>query len=170
MYGICAISPSNSAYSLCYHVVTEYAQPMASVSLLQPPSIAGQSRRWARQSGTSGHVMVGNAPRVLIVDDDVPICELLELAFTDEGWDVRVRTRGQHALDLLRRWTADVILLDLRMPEMDGETFLARCRGAMRQEIPVLLFSASSNLDHHAARLGVRAVVAKPFDIDVLCT
>ena len=114
--------------------------------------------------------MTGDAPRVLVVDDDVPICELLEVAFADEGWDVQVRMRSQQALDLLGRWTADVILLDLRMPEMDAETFLARCRGAMHREIPVLLFSASSNLDHHAARLGLRDVVAKPSDIDVLCT
>jgi len=109
---------------------------------------------------------------VLVVDDDLPICELLELAFTDEGWDVQVRTRGQDALDLLRRWTADVILLDLRMPEMDAEAFLSRCRGrgSVGRAIPVLLLSASSNLSDHAARLGVSAVVAKPFDVDALFT
>src|SRR4051812_4747542 len=50
------------------------------------------------------NVMVRDIPRVLVVDDDAPTCELLELAFTDEGWDVQVRTRGQDALDLLRRW------------------------------------------------------------------
>src|ERR1044071_9424898 len=116
--------------------------------------------------------MIRDAPRVLIVDDDLPICELLELVFGDEGWDVRVRTRGEDALDLLRRWTADVILLDLRMPEMDAEAFLSRCRGQKpaEREIPVLLLSASSNLDDHAARLGVSAVVAKPFDVDTLCS
>jgi len=105
------------------------------------------------------------------VDDDLSICEVLELAFTDEGWDVRVRSRGQDALDLLQGWTADVILLDLLMPEMDAEVFLSRCRGpeSVGREIPVLLLSASSDLDDHASRLGVSAVMAKPFDIDALC-
>jgi CheY-like chemotaxis protein len=58
------------------------------------------------------------------------------------------------------------------MPEMDAEAFLARCRGRepVARAIPVLLLSASSNLDRHAERLGVDAVVAKPFDIDALCT
>ena len=114
--------------------------------------------------------MVRVAPHVPVVDDDLPICELLELAFTEEGWDVRVRTRGQDALDLLQQWTADVILLDLLMPGMDAEAFLARCRGRgpVAREIPVLLLSAASNLDDHAARLGVSAVLAKPFDVDVL--
>jgi len=116
--------------------------------------------------------MVRIAPRVLVADDDIPICEVLKLAFTDEGWDIKVRTRGEDALDLLQRWTADVILLDLLMPEMDAEAFLSRCRGpeSVEREIPVLLLSASSNLDDHAARLGVSAVVAKPFDVDALCT
>jgi len=107
---------------------------------------------------------------VLVVDDDLPTCELLKLALADEGWDVRIRTRGHEALDLLQRWTADVILLDLRMPEMDADVFLSLCRRQVEREIPILLFSASSNLDRHAARLAVNAVVAKPFDIDTLCT
>jgi DNA-binding response OmpR family regulator len=72
--------------------------------------------------------MVRVAPHVPVVDDDLPICELLELAFTEAGWDVRVRTRGQDALAHLQKWTADVILLDLLMPEMDAEAFLSRCR------------------------------------------
>jgi len=124
------------------------------------------------QSHRSALVMGRIAPRVLVVDDDLPICELLELAFADEGWDVQVRTRGQDALDLLEWWTADVILLDLRMPGMDAEAFLSRYRGPepVERAIPVLLLSASSNLDDHAVRLGVSAVVAKPFDVDALCT
>jgi CheY-like chemotaxis protein len=76
---------------------------------------------------------------------------------------------GQDALDLLQRWTADVILLDLRMPEMDAEAFLSPCLPQVERDIPVLLLSASSNLGCHAARLGVSAAVAKPFDVDTLC-
>jgi CheY-like chemotaxis protein len=113
--------------------------------------------------------MVRDALRVLVVDDDLPICELLELAFADEGWEVQIRTRAQEALDLVQRWMADVILLDLRIPEMDAAVFLSHCRQQAERDIPVYLLSASSDLDHHAARLGVNAAVAKPFDVDTLC-
>src|SRR5687767_2387872 len=142
-------------------------RPSLSLSPRPSPAMAGDG---TTRPHMTVHVMVRNVPRILVVDDDLPICELLELAFTDEGWVVRVRTRGQDALDLLQRWTADVILLDFRMPEMDAEAFLSRCRsrGPVGRAIPVLLVSASSNLDDCAACLGVSAVVAKPFDIDAL--
>lgn len=114
--------------------------------------------------------MIRVAPRVLVVDDDLLICEVLELAFADEGWDVQVRSRGQDALDLLRCWMADIILLDLHMPDMDAALFLSSYRRRVERVIPILLLSASAHLDHHAARLGVNDAVAKPFDIDTLRT
>ena len=93
--------------------------------------------------------MVRGGPRVLVVDDDLPICELLELAFTEEGWGVRIRTRGEDALDRLQQWTAHVILLDLRLPEMDEEAVRSRRRGRgpVEREMPVLLRPASSSAD-----------------------
>jgi len=103
------------------------------------------------------------------MDDDLPICELLELAFADEGWDVQICTRGQVALDLMQRWEADVMPLDLRMPELGAVVFLASYRRQAEQVIPVRSLSASSDPDHHGARLGVNAVVAKPFDVNTLC-
>jgi CheY-like chemotaxis protein len=113
--------------------------------------------------------MLRAAPRVLVVDDDLPTCELLELALVDEGWEVQARTCAQEALDLLQQWAADVILLDLMMPAMDAETFLVVCRQQGAGETPILLLSAASNLDQQAARLGVSGALAKPFDIDELC-
>jgi two-component system OmpR family response regulator len=110
------------------------------------------------------------APRVLVLDDDLPICELLELALADEGWDVRASTRCHDALELLQRWPVDVILLDVRMPDMAAEVFLSTWREQTTREIPVLLLSATSDLDHHATRLGAHGILAKPFDIDELCT
>src|SRR4051812_8248536 len=109
------------------------------------------------------------AARVLVVDDDLPICEVVELTLADEGWDVRTQTHCQEALALLQRWAADVILLDLSLPDMDVETFLALCCQQTEEAIPVILLSASPNLEHHAARLGVNGMLAKPFDLDDLC-
>jgi two-component system, OmpR family, response regulator CpxR len=113
--------------------------------------------------------MLRAAPRVLVVDDDLPTCELIELTLVSEGWDVQTRTCGRDALEVLQQCAVDVILLDLVMPEMDAETFLVMCRQQGAGETPILLVSAASNLDQHAARLGVHGALAKPFDIDDLC-
>jgi len=113
--------------------------------------------------------MVRAAPRVLVVDDEAPICEVLEFAFGDEGWDVQARTCYQDALELSQRWVADVILLDLRMPDMNAESFLAAYRQQVKADIPVILLSAASDLDQHVTRLAANGRVAKPFDIDDLC-
>jgi len=113
--------------------------------------------------------VIGAAPRVLVVDDDQPICELVELALSDEGWDVQTRTHAQDALAFLQQSEADVILLDLRMPDMDAEAFLATWRRQATRDIPIILLSAASNLADHATRLGASGMLAKPFDLDELC-
>jgi CheY-like chemotaxis protein len=113
--------------------------------------------------------MLQAAPRVLVVDDDLPTCEVMELALVGEGWDIQTCTCGRDALEVLQQRDVDVILLDLVMPEMDAETFLARCRQQGTRETPVLLVSAAPNLEQHAARLGVSGALAKPFDLDDLC-
>ena len=112
--------------------------------------------------------MLRAAPRVLVVDDDLPTCELIELALIGEGWDVQTRTCGQDALEVLQQQAVDVILIDLVMPEMDAETFLVRCRQQGTGDTPILLVSAAPNLEQQAARLGVSGALAKPFDLDDL--
>jgi CheY-like chemotaxis protein len=114
--------------------------------------------------------MIQASPRVLVVDDDPPICDLIELALVDDGWEVQTRTRVQEALQLLLTWSADLIVLDLKMPDMDAEGFLAAYREKTQRPAPILLTSAASDIDHHAERLGVSGVLAKPFDVDELCT
>jgi DNA-binding response OmpR family regulator len=113
--------------------------------------------------------MTQASPRVLVVDDDAPICEVIELALVDDGWDIQTRTSGREALDLLLQWSADLIVLDLRMADMDAEAFLTSYREKSGQQAPVLLTSAASDLDHHAERLGVSGMLVKPFDLDDLC-
>jgi len=85
--------------------------------------------------------------RVLIVDDDLDIRELLTLALEDEGYDVRGAANGTEALLILGEWRAQLIVLDLMMPEMDGKTFLTeqhRLKGFA--DIPVLIVSARHDL------------------------
>jgi CheY-like chemotaxis protein len=113
--------------------------------------------------------MASSAPlgkRALVVDDDASIRELLSTALEDEGFEVVPATNGQDALAVCERWRPDVIVLDLMMPVMDGWTFAKRLRE--RDEIPIVVLSAATDLARHAKTVGAADVVGKPFDLDQL--
>ena len=111
---------------------------------------------------------MGAAPRVLVVDDEPSICEMLECWFTDEGWDVQTRSQGQDALDLLERWRADVIVLDLSVLERDAKPLLVACRQWGAWETPIVVLSGAPGLEQRASDLGVSGWLAKPFDLEEL--
>lgn len=60
------------------------------------------------------------APKILAVDDEEPILELLKYNLEKEGYDVRVATNGQMAVDVAKKFQPDLVLLDIMMPKMDG--------------------------------------------------
>ena len=104
--------------------------------------------------------------RVLVVDDDASIRDLLSTALEDDGYEVMPAANGQDALSVCERWRPDVIVLDLMMPVMDGWTFAKRLRE--RHEIPIVVLSAATDLERHARTVGAAEVVGKPFDLDQL--
>jgi CheY-like chemotaxis protein len=65
-------------------------------------------------------------PRVLVVNDDARLAESVCTLLTEEGYETRVARDGLAAIDALDDWPADVVLLDLMMPHLDGLGFLAR--------------------------------------------
>jgi CheY-like chemotaxis protein len=112
--------------------------------------------------------------RVLVVDDDPDIRDVLSMALEMDGYAVQVVEHGRAALELLLagRWLPDVILLDLTMPVMDGWTFRAiqRAYDALPR-IPVIVVSAVLEPERHADVLAPAAIIAKPFDLEnVLAT
>ena len=104
--------------------------------------------------------------RVLVVDDDPDIRELLVSVLADDGYEAASARDGRDALDVLDRWPADVIVLDLMMPVMDGWTFAARMKE--KWTIPIVVLSAATEVRKHAAQLGAADVIPKPFDIETL--
>jgi CheY-like chemotaxis protein len=107
--------------------------------------------------------------RVLIVDDDQDIRETLELLLVTEGYDVKTARHGLEALEVLRGWLPSLIVLDLMMPELDGWGFRARqVSHELWATIPVIVLSATHELQRQAEVLGAAAVVQKPFDLDGL--
>jgi CheY-like chemotaxis protein len=104
--------------------------------------------------------------RVLVVDDDQDIRELLVSVLEDDGYQAESAQNGREALDVLERWKADVVVLDLMMPVMDGWTFADRMHE--KWDIPIVVISAATDLKRHAGRVGAADVVAKPFEIESL--
>jgi CheY-like chemotaxis protein len=104
--------------------------------------------------------------RVLVVDDDTSIRDLLHSALVEEGYDVKVASDGRDALDVIGHWLPDVIVLDLMMPVMDGWTLARRVQ--QDYDVPIIALSAVTELPRHATALGVSDYVQKPFDLDLL--
>lgn len=104
--------------------------------------------------------------RVLVVDDDASIRELLSTVLEDDGYEVVPAANGEDALAVCARWRPDVIVLDLMMPVMDGWTFAKRLRE--RDDIPIVVLSAANDLERHAKSVGAIEVIGKPFDLDQL--
>ncbi|HUQ41357.1 MAG TPA: response regulator transcription factor [Candidatus Limnocylindrales bacterium] len=106
------------------------------------------------------------AQRVLVVDDDPDIRDLLVSVLSDDGYEAESARNGLDALDVLDRWKADVIVLDLMMPVMDGWTFAARMKE--KWSIPIVVLSAATDVAKHGEALGAADVVPKPFDLERL--
>lgn len=106
------------------------------------------------------------ARRVLLVEDDLLLSELLEMLLSLEGLDVVHAPNGEEALQRLEDGRFDLIVLDLMMPVLDGLGFLDRLGGEAAAHPPVLVFSASTSADvaERARHAGAAAVARKPVD------
>jgi two-component system response regulator AtoC len=105
--------------------------------------------------------------RILVADDDPAICELLKTFLEDEGFTVDSAASGQSALDSLKSGDYDLVLLDMRMPEMTGLDVLKQLR-EKQGELPVILMTAhgSPNVAIQASSLGAYSYLTKPFELD----
>jgi CheY-like chemotaxis protein len=111
---------------------------------------------------------MSEAHRVLIVEDDVTIADLLTDALRDEGYDVHRAAHGREGLAILTAWVPQVIVLDLMMPVMDGRAFRAAQRRLPSPvgEVPAIVLSGAHSARAHAEELAALAVLTKPFDLD----
>jgi CheY-like chemotaxis protein len=113
---------------------------------------------------------VARKRRVLVVEDEDTIREVLVTALAEEGYAVRGRAQSSQALELLSSWMPDLILLDLMLPGLDGWGFLTeRQRRGLGADVPVIVVSASrQGLADARTNAQVVAVLPKPFNLDVL--
>jgi CheY-like chemotaxis protein len=106
---------------------------------------------------------------VLVVDDEPDIALICRLALTLAGFEVDDRDTGRGALDYLSDRVPDVVLLDLRLPDLSGWQVLDELRSSGRlDELNVILFSAHASAAESAVEAGCVSFLAKPFTPDDL--
>jgi two-component system, OmpR family, phosphate regulon response regulator PhoB len=110
--------------------------------------------------------------RILVVEDDAGVGEMIEVVLVDEGYTVARARDGAEGLLLARDWKPDLILLDFVLPILDGSTVVRRLKAEPETAgIPVILMSAGRTIRSHTEELQeADAALAKPFDIESLLT
>lgn len=120
-------------------------------------------QRWSEgQQRQHSH---GNLGFVLIVDDDTKVCRTLSRMLERIGCSTRYATDGAEGLELVAREAPDLILLDLKMPDMNGPQFLEKLRQT-HPDLPVVIVTGypDSELMAQAAQYGPLMLLAKPVE------
>jgi two-component system response regulator HydG len=110
-----------------------------------------------------------NRPQLLVVDDELPVLKVIERVAAKVGFDVITCASGSEALRALMRRPADLAMVDLRMPDVNGLVLLRQIRSAV-PSCEVILMTAYAAVDSavEAIKLGAREYLTKPFDFDRL--
>ena len=105
-------------------------------------------------------------PRILVVDDEASIREMLQRTLAMAEYDVDVAADGRSALERMRRSSYDLLITDLKMPAMDGITFIREAK-RLRPDLPVVIITGYSTEASaiEAVNLGVTGYLTKPFRI-----
>jgi CheY-like chemotaxis protein len=114
--------------------------------------------------------MVGSAEekqlRVLVVDDDPSIVTVVTIILSAEGFDVLEATSGEEGLELARKTSPDIILLDIMMPEIGGFEVYSMLRlDPVTADIPIMFLTASMKPEHisRSTEIGACGYIIKPF-------
>jgi two-component system response regulator MprA len=105
---------------------------------------------------------------VLVVDDDAALRMMVEFVLEGAGYVVQAAADGLEALEQVKAKQPDAILLDMRMPRMDGWEFGRRLRTEHGHSIPLIVMTASERAEQEAKEIDADDFVAKPFDVDNL--
>jgi diguanylate cyclase (GGDEF)-like protein len=112
-----------------------------------------------------------NKGRILVVEDDTDISNMLKIYFSAQGYEVNVAARGNDALDRTRKQLPSVIVLDIMLPDIDGYEVCTRLRRTMRtSHVPIIFLTQKDERSDRIAglELGADDYITKPFDIEEL--
>jgi len=113
--------------------------------------------------------MPENNIRILIVDDEALVCWSLSRALQEEGYEVSTAQSGEEALDIMTEWRFDLVVTDLRLPQLNGMDLFREIKRRFPQ-CKVLMISAfgTPQVRDEAMKEGVLRFFDKPFDIKEL--
>ncbi len=109
--------------------------------------------------------------RILVVDDEQDIANMLKIYFTGQGYDVEVANRGGDALERSQQQLPQLIVLDINLPDIDGYTLCKTLRTNTRtKHIPIIFLTQKDERSDRIAglELGADDYITKPFDIEEL--
>jgi two-component system, NtrC family, response regulator PilR len=108
-------------------------------------------------------------PRILVVDDERSMRELLAIVLRREGYEVLLAENGRTAIDLLEREPVDLLISDIKMPDLSGVDVLRAAKRVDQDILGIMITAfASTETAVEAMRLGACDYLSKPFDIDLL--
>ncbi|HXH07901.1 MAG TPA: sigma-54 dependent transcriptional regulator [Vicinamibacterales bacterium] len=109
------------------------------------------------------------APRILVVDDERSMRELLAIVLRRDGYEVRLAENGRAALEVIEREPIELVISDIRMPDLSGVDVLAAAQRANPEVIGIMITAyASTETAVEALRLGAYDYVTKPFNVEEL--
>lgn len=112
--------------------------------------------------------MAGRGETVLVVDDEVELLMMVEMVLDEAGYRVVTAMEGRDALDKIAQEMPAVILLDMKMPDMDGWEFAREFRSRHGRQVSIVVLTASSDAEQRAEQIEADGYLSKPFEIDDL--
>lgn len=105
---------------------------------------------------------------VLVIDDDPDMRDVVSQALESFDFEVSTASNGADGLAMLERRLPDLILLDMRMPAMDGWTFASELHRRYGEQVPVVVCTAAEDTARRAREVGAVDALGKPFELDDL--
>lgn len=107
--------------------------------------------------------------RILVIDDEKSICDLLAVVFKKEGYEVKTTPSPRQGLELIKEESFDLLISDIKLPELSGMEVLKKVR-KMQPELPVIMITAYGTIKEavEALKIGALDYVIKPFDVEEL--
>jgi CheY-like chemotaxis protein len=103
--------------------------------------------------------------RILVVEDDDSIRDLVDIVLSSAGYEVLTASDGAVALQVVGSVHPDLVLLDMRMPVMDGWEFARQYRAGPEPHAPIVVLTAARDAAERAAEIHANGYLGKPFEV-----